>query len=116
VTIRVTAAQKKIAAELLATRGIDDKDFVERLLMEVITANDEKTRYAVVVWDEQQRSGEAPAVFGPYATVAAAHKAVATGLLASRPGARGFVVPLITAPKRSEWSTALDTVHEQRDR
>jgi len=54
------------------------------------------------------RSGEAPNVFGPYATTAAAHKAVTTGLLASKPDARGYVVPLITAPKKSEWNTAPD--------
>jgi hypothetical protein len=105
-TIRVTAGQKRIAAELLASRGVDDKDFIDRLLMEVVTANDERTRYVVVV--EEPRSGEAPAhlkVFGDFATTTAAMKAVNTGLLASRPGARGAVLPLIKTPRKGQdWT------------
>ena len=115
-TVRATAAQKRAASELLRTRGIDDQDFIDRLLMEIITANDEKTRFAVVVYGKAGEGHRAPDVFGPYATMAAASKAVTTGLLASKPDARGYVVPLITAPKKSEWNQPHQVVQGQGDK
>lgn len=103
--IRVTAAQKRAAREMLKTKGIDDESFIDRLLTEVVTANDDKTQYVVVV-QEPCSGGEAAGlrVFGPYATTTAASKAVNTGLLATRPDARGAILPLHKAPRKGEWA------------
>lgn len=101
---RVTAAAIRDARAVLASAGVPETPgLADDICRAVVTADDHKVRYAVLV-----RDGSAFRLFGPYATVDAAHKAVDTGLLASLPGARGAVLPLTPAPKRGEWATLLE--------
>ena len=102
---RVSAAMLRDVKAVLEAAGVPQRDgLAEDLARAVVTADDAKVRYAVLV-----RQGTGWTAFGPYATSSAARKAVDTGLLASLPDSRGLILPLITAPKKAEWPAALNT-------
>lgn len=92
--VRVTAAQVKAITDAIA-QGV--RDALE-LATAVVTAEDSKTRYAVVTRDP----AGGYAVFGPYATKETAIKVIDTGCLASRDNTRGVVLPLHSAPKKEK--------------
>lgn len=98
-SIRVTAAQKNAVLEVLAQAAsfTDPKAWAEAIALAVITAEDVKTRYCVVTTNPAKET----LVFGPYATFSTAEKAVASGYLGTMEGTKGFITPLIPAPKKT---------------
>lgn len=93
--VRVTVGQRRAALDVLHDRGsyADLEGLADALALAVLTAEDERSQRVVCV-----REPGAFYVFGPYATPAAADKALVSGL-ATREGARGGVFPLIPAPR-----------------
>lgn len=99
-SIRVTAAQRNAVLEVLAQAAqfTDPKTWAEAIAEAVVTAEDVKTRYCVVTTNKAKETW----IFGPYSTFATAEKAVASGHLGTMEGTKGFIAPLIPAPKRNK--------------
>lgn len=95
--VRLTVGHKRAALDILHDRGSypSMEELADAIALAVLTAEDDSSRRVVCV-----REAGAFYVFVPYATPAAAEKALAlaTGL-ATRDGARGGVFPLIPAPR-----------------
>lgn len=96
--VRLTVGQRRAALDVLSDRGSypSMEALADALALAVLTAEDENSRRVVCV-----REAGAFYVFGPYATPAAAEKAIANGL-ATTEGARGGVFPLIPAPRAAK--------------
>lgn len=93
--VRLTVGHKRAALDILHDRGSypSMEELADAIALAVLTAEDDSSRRVVCV-----REPGAFYVFGPYATPAAAEKALVSGL-ATREGARGGVFPLIPAPR-----------------
>lgn len=102
-SIRATAAQKKAALGVLSRSAefTDPAEFITELVSAVISAEDAKTRWAVVTRDPQNTVY----VFGPYATAETARKVIDSGNLGLMPNTKGGIFPLIPAPKKPTKTT-----------
>lgn len=92
---RVTAAMKKAALQSIADSIANGTVDVEALCLAVITADDHTTRYCVGTRDPHGHT----TIYGPYATAAAARKALESGACAHSEGTRGDIYPLVPSPK-----------------
>lgn len=94
--VHILAAMSVLDEAFAHLKTTGDAEGAARLVAEaVVTATDSMTRYCAVVVD----SPKTLYLYGPYATYAAATKAIESGFLGTREGAKGYVMPLIPAPK-----------------
>ena len=95
---RVTAGMRRAVVDVLALSATypSMSDLVEALAVAVVTSDDRSTRYVVGSRDPHGNT----TIYGPYATAAAAEKAMAAGACATVDGTTGAVYPLVPSPKR----------------
>ena len=92
-----TAAQRAAVLDVLSKApDYPDLDaFVDAVVDAVTAGKDDGTRWCVVVQDP----GMPPTIHGPYASASTAMKAVESGVLATREGAKGHVYALSRGPR-----------------
>ena len=93
-----TDAVATVGREFLTLAKAGQKDAATLLMAEaVLTATDAKTRFVVGV----RTSSASALIYGPYATFAAAEKAIETGAVGTHSDDVAGIWPLIPAPKAS---------------
>ena len=93
---RVTAPMRKAARSTLLDQPVTTfDDLIERLCTAILTADDDKQRYAVATQDPHGNT----LLYGPYATKDAAIKAVDSGNCAHTPNTKAMLMPLIPSPR-----------------
>ena len=92
-----TKATRAAVLDLLGRAGdYPDLDaFTDALVDAVLSGGDDGTRWCVVTQDP----GMPPVIHGPYASASTAMRAIDTGALATREGARGHVYAISRAPR-----------------
>lgn len=87
---RLRPTEVKAVAEILSQPAEDEYELAESIMRKIDDMRKKRKDYVVYVNDSGM-----PSVWGPFDTVNAAKKAVGTTVIASRPNAKGYIVPLI---------------------
>lgn len=88
---RLRPTEVKAVAELLSQPAADEYELAESIVRTINDMRAKRKDYVVFVNDSGM-----PSVWGTFETINAAKKAVGATVIASLPGAQGYIVPLIS--------------------
>lgn len=87
---RLRPTEVKAVAALLNEPATDEYELAETIMHKINELRAKRKDYVVFMYDNG-----IPSVWGPFDTQNAAKKAIGNSIVASKDGARGFIVPLL---------------------
>lgn len=104
----VDAVENNFEEALAIKKVVGKRGAAEHLALACLSATDSKPSYVAVVLE-----GDRQYIFGDYKSVKAAWKAIERGCVGSRSSARGYVAPLIPAPKLKYLGKFVETEQDK---